>query len=88
MWSGGSRGEPELLRNCYVNALALAVQRGVKSIAFPSISTGAYRYPIEQAARIAVETVRECLKDATSLELVRFVCFSERDLRVYRKLLE
>lgn len=87
VWSGGKRGEPELLRSCYVNSPALADRHGVRSIAFPSISTGAYRYPIEQAARIAVETVRECLEQPTSVELVRFVCFSERDLQVYRKLL-
>ncbi len=87
VWSGGSRGEPELLRACYVNSLALAAQRGVRSMALPSISTGAYRYPVEQAARIAVETVRECLKRPTSVELVRFVCFSERDLEVYESIL-
>ncbi len=85
VWSGGSRGEPELLRSCYVNSLALAAQHGVKSMAFPSISTGAYGYPIEQAARIAVATVREFLRGTTAVELVRFVCFSERDLEVYRR---
>jgi O-acetyl-ADP-ribose deacetylase (regulator of RNase III) len=87
VWSGGGRGEVELLRNCYVNALALATRQGVKSIAFPSISTGAYGYPIEQAARIAVETVRDRLKRPTSVELVRFACFSPGDLAVYRRLL-
>ena len=87
VWSGGKRGEPELLRNCYLNSLALAAQHGVRSIAFPSISTGAYRYLIEQAARIAVDTVKECLKKTTSVELVRFVCFSAGDLAVYQKLL-
>lgn len=86
VWSGGKR-EPELLRNCYVNSLKLAAERGIRSIAFPSISTGAYRYPIEQAARIAVETVREALRQPTSVALVRFVCFSAADLEVYRKLL-
>jgi O-acetyl-ADP-ribose deacetylase (regulator of RNase III) len=86
VWHGGDRGESELLRNCYVNSLALAAQHGVRSIAFPSISTGAYRYPLEQAARIAVETVRECLERPTPVELVRFVCFSAHDLAVYRRL--
>lgn len=86
VWHGGDRGESELLRSCYVNALALAVQHRVRSIAFPSISTGAYRYPLEQAARIAVETVRECLGRPTPVERVRFVCFSADDLAVYRKL--
>ncbi|HXF95321.1 MAG TPA: O-acetyl-ADP-ribose deacetylase [Gemmatimonadales bacterium] len=87
VWTGGSRGEPELLRACYVNSLALAAAHGVRSIAFPSISTGAYRYPIEQAARIAVETVREVLRAPSPVELVRFVCFTPRDLQVYRDLL-
>src|SRR5438132_5091007 len=66
VWSGGRRREPELLRGCYVNALRLAAQHGVRSIAFPSISTGAYRYPMEQAARTAVETVRVELAKPTT----------------------
>ena len=87
VWSGGRRGEPELLRNCYVNSLRLANRRGIESVGFPSISTGAYRYPIEQAAKIAVETVREELSNRTSVDLVRFVCFSAADLAVYEQLL-
>ena len=86
VWSGGKRREPELLRSCYVESLRLAVEHGVTSIAFPSISTGAYRYPIEQAARIAVATVRAELQRPMSIELVRFVCFSGSDLEVYRNL--
>jgi len=87
VWSGGKRGEPELLRACYGNSLRLANERGIKSVAFPSISTGAYRYPIAQAAAIAVETVREELRKPSSVTLVRFVCFSAADLAVYEKLL-
>jgi len=87
VWSGGRRGEPELLRNCYFNSLALAHERGIKAVAFPSISTGAYRYPIAQAARIAVDTVREEFSKPTSVELVRFICFSAGDFAVYEKLL-
>src|SRR5688572_29434213 len=87
VWSGGKRGEPELLRSCYVNSLRLATEHGIRSIAFPCISTGAYRYPIEQAAKIAVETVREELQRPTSVELARFVCFSAGDWEVYRKML-
>jgi len=87
VWGGGQRGEPALLRSCYVNALRLAAERGLRSIAFPSISTGAYRYPVERAAEIAVTTVRAALGTATSIVLVRFVCFSEADLEVYRRLL-
>ena len=87
VWSGGRRREPELLRGCYVNALRLATQHGVRSIAFPSISTGAYGYPMEQAARTAVETVRGELAQTTTVELVRFVCFSAEDLQVYQEIL-
>jgi len=87
VWSGGRRREAELLRGCYVNALRLAAQHGVRSIAFPSISTGAYRYPMEQAARTAVETVRGELAKPTTVELVRFVCFSAEDLQVYQEIL-
>ncbi len=71
-----------------VNSLRLAGEHGLRSIAFPSISTGAYGYPVEQAARIAVNTVRDELRGPTSLELVRFVCFSAPDLEVYRQLLD
>jgi O-acetyl-ADP-ribose deacetylase (regulator of RNase III) len=87
VWSGGRRGEPELLRGCYESALRLAREHGLASIAFPSISTGAYRYPIEQAATIAVETVRRLVREPGPVELVRFVCFSAGDLAVYRRLL-
>jgi O-acetyl-ADP-ribose deacetylase (regulator of RNase III) len=87
VWSGGNRREPELLRGCYESSLTLAREHGLKSIAFPSISTGAYRYPIEQAARIAVSCARQHLARPTTVELVRFVCFSEADLAVYRRLL-
>ena len=88
VWSGGRGREPELLRGCYVSSLGLAAEHGLTSIAFPSISTGAYGYPIEQAAGIAVDTVRAVLRGPTSLELVRFVCFSAADLEVYRRLLD
>jgi O-acetyl-ADP-ribose deacetylase len=87
VWSGGTRGEPGLLRGCYERSLALAVENGLRSIAFPSISTGVYRYPIDRAAAIAVETVRAHAASPTPLELVRFVCFSAGDLAVYEELL-
>src|SRR3989442_1290294 len=87
VWSGGRRGEAALLRRCYVNSLQLAAERGLRSIAFPSISTGAYGYPIARAAEIAVATVRGELGKPTSLELVRVVCFSAPDLAVYQGLL-
>ncbi|HEV2751225.1 MAG TPA: O-acetyl-ADP-ribose deacetylase [Gemmatimonadales bacterium] len=88
IWGGGGRGEAELLRRCYVNSVRLAADHGVRSIAFPAISTGAYGYPIEQAAAIAVAATRDALQTAASVELVRFVCFSASDLAVYRRLLD
>jgi O-acetyl-ADP-ribose deacetylase (regulator of RNase III) len=88
VYRDGGHGEAEKLRGCYVHSMTLAAENGVRSVAFPSISTGAYRYPIGQAAKIAVDTVRACLEKPTSVEVVRFVCFSEEDLAVYRKSLE
>lgn len=87
VWNGGGRGEPALLRRCYEQSLALAVARGLRSLAFPSISTGRYRFPIDRAAQIAVDTVRDHAASATPLELVRFVCFSAPDLAAYQALL-
>jgi O-acetyl-ADP-ribose deacetylase (regulator of RNase III) len=86
VWSGGTRDEPELLRSCYRNALALAREHGVRSIAFPSISTGAYGYPIALAAPLAVATVRQVLAAPSTVTLARFVCFTEADRRVYEPL--
>lgn len=87
VWRGGEKGESELLRRCYESSLSLAEERKLRSIAFPSISTGAYGYPIEEAARIAVGAIRSWLREPRSLELIRFVCFSPRDLSVYQDLL-
>ena len=87
VYGRGLAGESLLLRRCYESCLALARQHGLASIAFPSISTGAYGYPIEEASRIAVATVRESLREASSIQLVRFVCFSASDLAVYAALL-
>jgi len=82
VYRDGHHGEPEKLANCYRNSLALAVENGCKSIAFPCISTGVYGYPIEDAAKIAVREVREFLV-AKEMEVI-FCCFSERDVKVYR----
>jgi len=87
VWHGGKHGEAELLASCYRRSLEVANEHGVHSIAFPSISTGVYGYPVEQAAAIAVQTVRETLPQ-TGIEEVTFCCFSERDLEIYEKLLE
>lgn len=87
VWHGGQNGEAELLANCYLNSMKLAEENGLKSIAFPSISTGVYGYPIEKAARIAVETVRSIDPDLKSVEEVIFCCFSRRALDIYQALL-
>ncbi len=87
VWSGGDRGEPELLRRCYVSAMQLAADHAIRSLAFPAISTGAYGFPFEPAARIAIEAVRDASSGSTSVEVVRFVCFRERDWNVYLELL-
>jgi O-acetyl-ADP-ribose deacetylase (regulator of RNase III) len=88
VWRGGTKGEPELLASCYRNSLALAVKNGLRTIAFPSISTGAYGYPIDQACQIAIaETLRFLEGDAT-VEKVVFVCFREGDLKEYEKAFE
>ena len=82
-WQGGDCGEPELLRQAYQNSLRIAVSNGLKSVAFPSISTGAYGYPIGEASRIALETVKDFLEKEDKLSEVIFVLFSEYDLKVY-----
>ena len=88
VWHGGGRGEAELLASCYRRSLELAPEAGARSIAFPSISTGVYGYPVAQAAKIAVSTVGEELQKYPAIEEVVFCCFSEGDRRVYDKLLE
>jgi len=83
VWRGGDKGEPELLAEAYRNSLALAVANGLKTIAFPSISTGAYGYPIEKASRVALRTVKEFLENEDKLDQVVFVLFSQHDFRIY-----
>jgi O-acetyl-ADP-ribose deacetylase (regulator of RNase III) len=87
IWRGGGNHEDELLRDCYVNSLNLAEQNGVRTIAFPSISTGAYGFPIERAAKLAVSTVREYAERGKKLQRVTFVCFSQFDYDVYKQAL-
>jgi O-acetyl-ADP-ribose deacetylase (regulator of RNase III) len=84
VWHGGGQGEPDLLADCYRNSLRLAAENGLRSIAFPAISTGVYGYPKEPAARIAVETIKEFLKDH-DLEVV-LVAYGEFDEQIYRRL--
>lgn len=88
VWQGGARGEEDLLASCYRKALSLALGHDVRTIAFPSISTGAYRYPVDEAARIAVGTVGEFLSTEEAIEEVRFVCFDKRTHGAYLKALE
>jgi O-acetyl-ADP-ribose deacetylase len=87
IWHGGDAGEPETLARCYANSLAVAAAHGIKTIAFPSISTGAYGYPIALAARVGLRTVREALLAGSPIALVRWALFSEDDLAVYQEAL-
>ncbi len=89
IWRDGGGGEADLLAGAYRSSLQLAVSEGLSSVAFPSLSTGAYRYPIEQAARVALGAVMGYLRETPdALDLVRFVLFTEADLRVYEAALE
>ena len=83
IWHGGGKGEPETLASAYWESLKVAVENGLKSVSFPSISTGAYGYPLEQAARVALGAVIEFLKQDSSLEEVDFVLFDSRTLDAY-----
>ena len=85
VYRDGKHGEPELLESCYRNSLKLASSKGLKSIAFPSISTGAYGYPMDQAAEIALRTVIDYLKNNTDIELVRFVLFGKEAYKTYEE---
>lgn len=85
VWRGGQNNEVELLAKCYVNSLKLAEVNGLKIIAFPNISTGIYRFPKEEAAKIAIEAVRTYRN--TSIKNVIFVCFDTKNLEIYQRLL-
>jgi O-acetyl-ADP-ribose deacetylase len=87
VWRGGTNGEPELLASCYRRSMELAATNGILTLAFPSISTGVYGYPIELAAKIAVSTVRSSLQQFAAIQEVVFCCFSPGDLLVYEALL-
>jgi O-acetyl-ADP-ribose deacetylase (regulator of RNase III) len=87
VWRGGENGEPELLASCYRNSMAIAVKNRIESIAFPSISTGVYGYPITLAAGVAVKTIRNAIGQPSKIEEVLFCCFSQKDLEVYESLL-
>ena len=85
VWHGGSRGEDELLANCYRSSLRLAVENGVKTVAFPAISTGIYRFPMDRAAGIAVREVKQFLDTHADIEQVTFCCFASDAARLYER---
>ncbi|MCC7242216.1 MAG: O-acetyl-ADP-ribose deacetylase [Acidobacteria bacterium] len=84
VWHGGGEGEAKLLASAYRASVNLAREHGLKTMAFPAISTGIYGYPLREAARIAVKTVREALKKAVAVEQVIFTCFDREALEAYR----
>lgn len=88
VWRGGGAGEDEALASCYLSAMRLAAERGLRSIAFPAISTGVYGFPLERATRIAVVEVARALEGGTTLEKAIFCCFSANDRAVYEKILD
>jgi O-acetyl-ADP-ribose deacetylase len=88
VWNGGNHGEDELLASCYRNSLGLAVRHGIRTIAFPAISTGVYRFPMERAASIAVREVRSFLRAEPSIEKVIFVCFGSAAREAYEAALQ
>jgi O-acetyl-ADP-ribose deacetylase (regulator of RNase III) len=83
VWNGGEHNEDKLLANCYRNSLKLAFENGIKTIAFPAISTGVYRFPLERATKIAVTEVKKFLEKNESIEKVIFVCFDEETYETY-----
>lgn len=89
VWGGGNRREAELLANCYKNSLRVALENGIRSVAFPSISTGAYRFPLEKAAQIAVSTVRVFAEEhPDKLDLVEWILFDKRSFDAYEMALK
>lgn len=87
VWRDGKHNEDAHLKSCYERPLAIARDNGLKTIAFPCISTGVYRFPKERAARIATQTVKNCLQGMPGIERVIFVCFSREDKEAYESLL-
>ncbi|HOP05140.1 MAG TPA: O-acetyl-ADP-ribose deacetylase [Tenuifilaceae bacterium] len=88
VWRGGSNNEVNLLKNAYLNSLLLAQKNGVKTIAFPNISTGIYGFPKHRAAKIAIRTVKEHLAKANPPKEVTFVCFDEENLAIYNEFID
>lgn len=86
IWQGGRQNEPELLRSCYQASLDLAVQNQLRTIAFPSISTGVYGYPVELAGKVALQTIKAYLTQNSTLDKVYMVCFDDRTLCSYQQI--
>ncbi len=86
VWNGDHKNEDELLQNCYKNSLQLAEEHQLKSIAFPNISTGIYKYPKNEAAKVAVSTIKKF--SSSMIEKVIFICFDEENFNIYKKELE
>lgn len=87
-WRGGDNNEEKVLASCYCNSLRIAQEKGIKSIAFPAISTGAYGFPMEKAAPIAIRTVKKFVAENPGIEKVIFVLFSDQDFQVYENLIK
>lgn len=87
VWRGGINGEPELLASCYRRSMEIASKKDISSVAFPSISTGIYGYPIELAAQVAITAVRSAVQRFPDIREIVFCCFSDNDLAVYQRLL-
>jgi len=85
IWQGGAHNEDKLLAQCYRNSLRLAVHHNIRTIAFPSISTGAYRFPVDRAARIALQTMTEMLQELPTIEKVFCVCFDQHTYDAYQR---
>lgn len=88
IWRGGNKNERQLLESCYRSCLRLAVENNCATVDFPSISTGVYHFPLEEAAKIAVSTIKSVLKREASLQRVRMVCFDERTRKAYQSALD
>jgi O-acetyl-ADP-ribose deacetylase (regulator of RNase III) len=88
VWNGGTRNEDALLEGCYKNSLRLAVENGIRTVAFPGISTGAYRFPFDRACRIALRTIKDFLNNHSGIERVSLVCYSDKDFEQYQRIIK
>ena len=88
VWNGGKDKEDELLSACYRNSLMLAVENNIRSVAFPAISTGVYRFPAERAAKIAITEVRNFIDSNKAVQKIIFTCFDQRNFSIYSELLK